>query len=171
MLSVRLALLRRGPVEVAGSIDPRAELFGDLDFRVLERVGVRGVLSETGPGTYYWRGSIATVVEVACGRCLTVVRHEVTDGVEVLFTEDEGTDDPSAYIISEGCGELVFDEMVREQLILALPDYPLCRKGCAGLCARCGKNLNDRPCDCKPETDPRWAALEALHVHGDDKEN
>ena len=171
MLPVDLTSLHRGPVEVAGWIDPGAELFGDLDFRVLERVSVRGVLSETGPDAYFWRGSIATVVEVTCGRCLTGIRHEVTDKVEVLFTEDEGTDDPSAYIVAEGAGELVFDEMVREQLILALPDYPLCREGCAGLCARCGKDLNDGRCDCKPETDPHWAALEALSTHRGDKEN
>lgn len=41
--------------------------------------------------------------------------------------------------------------MLREQLILASPMYPLCDEECRGLCARCGKNLNDGPCHCAAE--------------------
>jgi uncharacterized protein len=51
----------------------------------------------------------------------------------------------------------------RDAIALALPDKILCRPDCAGLCAVCGKNLNDEP-HSHEETaaDPRWAALEAL---------
>jgi uncharacterized protein len=41
--------------------------------------------------------------------------------------------------------------MLREQIILAAPMQPLCREDCAGLCSRCGQNLNDRRCACEPE--------------------
>lgn len=41
--------------------------------------------------------------------------------------------------------------MVREQIILAAPMQPLCREDCAGLCPKCGQNLNDRQCACEPE--------------------
>jgi uncharacterized protein len=51
----------------------------------------------------------------------------------------------------------------RDAIALALPDKILCRPDCAGLCAVCGKNLNDEPHEHQVETvDPRWAALEAL---------
>ena len=51
----------------------------------------------------------------------------------------------------------------RDSLALALPDKILCRPDCAGLCPVCGKNLNDEPHTHEEhETDPRWAALEAL---------
>jgi uncharacterized protein len=41
--------------------------------------------------------------------------------------------------------------MLREQVILAAPMQPLCKEDCAGLCPRCGQNLNDRRCACEPE--------------------
>lgn len=41
--------------------------------------------------------------------------------------------------------------MLREQLILATPMYPLCTEECRGLCPRCGKDLNDGPCQCAVE--------------------
>ncbi|HEX8751342.1 MAG TPA: DUF177 domain-containing protein [Nitrospira sp.] len=41
--------------------------------------------------------------------------------------------------------------MLREHIILAAPMRPLCREECAGLCARCGKDLNEGPCQCPAE--------------------
>ena len=42
--------------------------------------------------------------------------------------------------------------MLREQLILASPMHPLCAEGMfLGLCARCGKDLNEGPCRCGEE--------------------
>ena len=38
----------------------------------------------------------------------------------------------------------------------------LCKPDCKGLCCRCGKNLNDGPCDCRKEPDSRFAALQQL---------
>jgi len=44
--------------------------------------------------------------------------------------------------------QLELAPMLREQLILASPMHPLCSEGCLGLCARCGKDLNEGPCHC-----------------------
>lgn len=44
--------------------------------------------------------------------------------------------------------------MLREHVILAAPMQPLCREECAGLCARCGKDLNEGPCQCPAEAPP-----------------
>ncbi len=41
--------------------------------------------------------------------------------------------------------------MLREHIILAAPMQPLCREDCAGLCARCGNDLNEGPCPCPVE--------------------
>ena len=38
--------------------------------------------------------------------------------------------------------------MVREELLLGIPDAPLCRPDCAGLCPACGADLGDGPCGC-----------------------
>jgi uncharacterized protein len=55
------------------------------------------------------------------------------------------------------------DTIVREQLLLALPGYPVCNDACKGLCSVCGANLNERDCGCDRHVpDPRWAGLEKL---------
>jgi uncharacterized protein len=39
----------------------------------------------------------------------------------------------------------------------------LCDDDCAGLCSKCGQNLNKGKCECPAEdTDPRWAKLTEL---------
>jgi len=44
--------------------------------------------------------------------------------------------------------------MLREHVILAAPMQPICREECAGLCSRCGKDLNEGPCQCPAEPVP-----------------
>ena len=61
-------------------------------------------------------------------------------------TEDEGDD---RYFYQGDHIELA--SMLREHIILASPMQPLCRENCAGLCARCGKDLNEGPCLCPAE--------------------
>ena len=54
-------------------------------------------------------------------------------------------------------------ELVREQIILNLPEKIFCSEDCKGLCAKCGANRNLIDCNCdKKELDPRWAALKNL---------
>ncbi|MFI5272642.1 MAG: YceD family protein [Ktedonobacterales bacterium] len=54
-------------------------------------------------------------------------------------------------------------EAIRQNLVLTMPAKPLCREDCAGLCAQCGKDLNDGPCACQPEAfDDRFAVLRDL---------
>jgi uncharacterized protein len=57
------------------------------------------------------------------------------------------------------------DPIVREQLVLALPSYPVCKDSCKGLCPVCGANRNDRECGCDPHVpDPRWAGLKNVKL-------
>lgn len=51
------------------------------------------------------------------------------------------------------------DPLVTEDIFLTMPFKFLCSEDCKGLCVKCGKNLNDGPCSCKSDTDPRWDAL------------
>lgn len=142
MLRVDLSGLRDGPVDVAGSIEPGVQIFESFDFRVVEPVEVCGRLSDVGPGQYFFQGNIATRVKAACRRCLRDVAIGIDEGITVVFTEDSTTDDPAAYVIANQTGEIEMDEMVREQIILAVPGYPECRTDCRGLCVTCGKDLN-----------------------------
>ena len=57
------------------------------------------------------------------------------------------------------------DPIVREQVLLALPAYPVCNEGCKGLCPVCGANLNERECGCDRHVpDPRWAGLKNVKL-------
>jgi uncharacterized metal-binding protein YceD (DUF177 family) len=56
---------------------------------------------------------------------------------------------------------------LREELRLALPEFPECRDGCRGLCPMCGSDLNETECDCsRKEPDPRWGVLRELVPDG-----
>ncbi len=47
--------------------------------------------------------------------------------------------------------QLELAAMLREHVILSAPMQPLCSEDCLGLCAQCGKNLNEGPCQCTVE--------------------
>ena len=47
--------------------------------------------------------------------------------------------------------QLELASMLREHVILSAPMQPLCSEDCLGLCAQCGKNLNEGPCQCTVE--------------------
>ncbi|NIO68382.1 MAG: DUF177 domain-containing protein, partial [Anaerolineae bacterium] len=62
-------------------------------------------------------------------------------------------------------GQHIIDllEVMRQDILLALPPRSLCKPDCAGLCSQCGQNLNEGPCTCEqPLGDPRWEALQTL---------
>ena len=59
--------------------------------------------------------------------------------------------------------ELDLRQAIGEEVLAALPAYPLCRPDCRGLCPHCGAAIQDQPCTCnRPDTDPRWTALAKL---------
>ena len=67
---------------------------------------------------------------------------------KVIETEpEEEPDDQYQY---QG-NQLELASMLREHVILSAPMQPLCSDDCSGLCARCGKNLNEGPCHCVGE--------------------
>jgi uncharacterized protein len=57
---------------------------------------------------------------------------------------------------------LDLSEALRQTWATEEPMQPLCRPDCRGLCATCGADLNEQTCECKPETDQRWSALQRL---------
>jgi uncharacterized protein len=54
---------------------------------------------------------------------------------------------------------VALDDLVRQEVILAIPFSPQCRADCRGLCSQCGQDLNVGTCACAPPPDPRWAAV------------
>ncbi|HWP39019.1 MAG TPA: DUF177 domain-containing protein [Gemmatimonadales bacterium] len=162
MLRIDLRALDRGPVETAATVQPDDPALHDVGFVLAEAVRVNGRLLAAGAGQFYWSGLLRTTVAATCRRCLKDIAVAVEAPLEVLFTEEADSDDPSARVIPVHATAVDLDEPIREELILAVPEYSVCRDDCRGLCPRCGKDLNTGPCSCAPEPDLRWAALEAL---------
>jgi len=133
-----------------------------------------------GIGGIALRGRVRTIASCVCGACLR--RFSLPLAVDV--SEDFGPraaaaepepalhGDPAAerverelsagdFLVPVKAGDVIdVTEVVRQQLVLALPIAPRCRDECRGLCPRCGADLNDGPCGCDPrEVDPRLDAL------------
>ncbi|MBI5057915.1 MAG: DUF177 domain-containing protein [Nitrospirae bacterium] len=115
-------------------------------------------------------GSVKVTAEFKCSRCLKeyslplalsfkeeyVPAEEVgKEKNELELTNDEL--DVSFYRDDE----IDMEELIKEQILLAVPMKPLCGDECRGLCPGCGINLNEGACACgKKEIDPRLAPLE-----------
>jgi uncharacterized protein len=124
-------------------------------------VKVTGRLSRTGTGQVYWHGRISGDITADCRRCLSEAHAHVEDESHIIYAEPSETtdDDPDVYPLDPADRELDLRPAIREEWLLAQPRYVLCREDCKGLCPRCGKDLNEGPCDCAPQTDSRWDSL------------
>lgn len=108
-------------------------------------------------------GSVAGRVGLECARCLTAFTAPLEVQVCELFAAPGHEGDPDAYRVAGS--EIDLEPMLRDAAGLELPLNPLCQPECAGLCARCGKDLNQGACGCVEESsDPRWDALSELRA-------
>lgn len=115
-------------------------------------------------------GHLSVLTEAACDRCLeqatfpidsdfTLYYRPVAEGYGDEKEIDTGEAEMGFY---EGEG-LELNEVLREEILLALPMQRVCREDCKGICPACGRNRNQKECQCKTATtDDRWAALRQL---------
>jgi uncharacterized protein len=116
-------------------------------------------------------GGFSTRFELACARCLEPVHREVARSFELLYRPqgaDAGKEELSVTVAEAEVGYyqgegLLLEDVLREQVLLALPAKAICREACKGLCPHCGRNLNQEQCHCsEPLADPRWSALKDI---------
>lgn len=122
-------------------------------------------------------GSVETVVELNCGRCLDSYQMPFSSDFFVAYTQELpeciDEDDEGIELSAEEMGltllegdELSLLEPVQEHLLVALPIQPLCENTCQGLCAHCGCNLNDSDCKCQESPfDTRFSSLKNLKIN------
>jgi uncharacterized protein len=109
-------------------------------------------------------GTVVAPWEGDCRRCLGPATGLVTTTVRELF--EEHPDPLETYKL--GGDQLDLEPLVRDAVLLELPQAPLCSEACAGLCPSCGIDRNRATCSCETEsTDPRWAALDVLRGRED----
>ena len=148
-------------IDVARLAAEGESLSGEIDDAVLEMDGellrpfggIRYSLSAQLFGSELLvRGTLAQDFEAVCSRC----------GGDFDFTTK--VDDFAVSVETGEKTEFVdLTDELRQSIILSLPSYPVCRQDCRGVCATCGKNLNEGPCACAHDGhDDRWGALDAI---------
>ena len=137
----------------------------------VERIKLTGEVHEEGD-SFAFAGEIETVATLGCCRCLEPYALPLHLRFDLLYTarpEEASTgesrvDEEEFTAVHFDGGRIDLDALLAEQIYLGLPLKPLCREDCAGLCPRCGTNLNQGSCGCptQPEPDPRLSPLKAL---------
>lgn len=116
-------------------------------------------------------GSFVAEVGVRCARCLDPVSNSLAESFDLLYRPqgidargEDASIGPSETEIGYYQGEgLHLEDVLKEQLLLALPAKQICSPECKGLCPHCGCNLNLETCNCAVSiADPRWGALEEI---------
>jgi len=117
------------------------------------------------------RGEASSEVSLACSRCLVNFSFPVKVDFDVEYVPEREFTKIEEHELTKGELDITFyrddeidiDELLREQILLAIPMKPLCSADCKGLCPSCGKNLNEDKCICSVEAiDPRLAVLKRL---------
>lgn len=103
------------------------------------------------------KGHLVAHVVTPCVRCLdpthltlTVPFHEMWFHREAEIDPESvpfGQEEPADFTYS---GDTLYPgEAFRELILAELPERPLCRPDCRGLCPGCGANLNREACTCE----------------------
>ncbi len=145
----------------------------ELDERFSKPVAVKVEL-ERRRRQLFLTGHVKTSGKFVCDRCLSDFSKDISVDYRMAYVyEIKGSDgvgraeNPEAgdevTVIQESANEIDIAEDVREYILLSVPMKLLCREDCAGLCGKCGANLNNGPCNCaKDEADPRWDKLKQI---------
>ena len=148
-------------VPFTASVDLHDLRFG-TSFPVSEPVTASGTVRNTA-GVLVMKGVINTTLHGVCDRCASDFDSDVElpiDAVLVKELSNEENEDEWVFPLEGDSADL--EDIIRTIFVLNMDSKLLCSEDCKGLCCRCGKNLNDGPCSCQKELDPRFAALRQL---------
>jgi uncharacterized protein len=138
------------PADAVGVEDARVS--GDVEVALTATSSVDGIVVH---------GTVSTPWHGQCRRCLSDVAGVAAALVEEIYQVDPRLDDAVAIVGDQ----IDLAPVVREYVLLDLPEAPLCRDDCAGICPQCGADRNESPCSCDTAvTDLRWSALEGLRL-------
>lgn len=166
MLSVDLVRLeRQRRVRLDDAISPQDPLWAGTDVHLARPLDVHLEAQQAGHDVVV-RGRLSGEAALECRRCLKAICVPIAEEVSVLYQVGVGAveaEEMEVYPLPARGNNLDLSGMVREHVVLAVPAYAICSEACRGLCPKCGKNLNEGPCECAPvEGDERWAALRRL---------
>ena len=93
-----------------------------------------------------------------CDRCLREETRHIHRHIDATLADGaQDSEDPDLFPLYGNDADI--DEIVVTAFLLNAEESWLCREDCKGLCPQCGADLNDGPCSCTKEIDPRLAVL------------
>ncbi len=148
-------------VSFSTSVDLSDLLYGTT-YPVSEPVIAEGSVRNTA-GVLVMTGLVKTCIHGVCDRCASDFDMDVEFPIDVVLVKElanEENEDEWVFPLEGDAADL--EEIVRTVFVLNMDSQLLCKPDCKGMCCRCGHNLNDGPCSCQKEPDPRFAALRQL---------
>lgn len=114
-------------------------------------------------GVLTFTAELDTEITCICARCLTEFDRHIHESIVATIADMDGEDsDEDSDIYPLDGDEIDCDDIVVTEFILDMDQRQLCREDCKGLCVKCGADLNNGPCSCNKEIDPRLAVLGQL---------
>jgi uncharacterized protein len=168
-MRIELASLE-GAKDFAHTYAPDALLRDEERLRLIEPADVAGQIRSSGRRAKV-NGRLTSRVQVECDRCLKPVELPVDSQFDLEYVTPEDYQAQQAVELTEDDldlsvfdGEAIdIDDLVSEELLLAVPAQVLCKDDCKGICPVCGQDRNEVNCGCETATvDPRWAGLKEL---------
>ena len=138
-------------VPFSTSVDLSDLCYG-VSYPVSEPVVAEGTVRNTA-GVLVMTGSVRTTIHGTCDRCAAEFDRDIDFPIDVVLVEElsnEENEDEWVFPLEGDSADL--DDIVRTVFVLNLDSKLLCKEDCAGLCHRCGKNLNDGPCRSEEHT-------------------
>lgn len=112
------------------------------------------LVSNTGDGLLV-SGTVQGTGRVNCSRCLEPYDQSIVGEIEGFFVlpgksapEDMEGDE---YEVMQDDRKIDLAPIIMQAVRMALPNVPLCKEDCKGLCPVCGTNLNLHTCDCSKQ--------------------
>jgi uncharacterized protein len=144
----------------------------DDEVGLVEPAKVSGRVRRDG-GEVELSGRLHAKIKTACDRCLQPVNLSFGAEFKERFVpavswraeqQHELQEEDLNLAVFDG-EAIELDDLVREEILLAVPAHVLCREDCKGLCPVCGIDRNQGSCQCETKaTDSRWQGLEELQM-------
>ncbi|MHB8422069.1 MAG: YceD family protein [Leptospirales bacterium] len=111
-------------------------------------VDVEGTIGRQGTEVTVF-SRISYSLDLGCVRCLELfpVSGTIAEYSLFLHRKQGGPTYPEHEQYGDD-GQVNLIPWIRELILTDLPEYPLCREDCPGLCGKCGGNLSHGDCRC-----------------------
>jgi uncharacterized protein len=166
-LTIELSRIAEAAIEKSDRLTAAAALLTGGELVFVEPPMVSFVAQSSASGGIQVHGELDAHVRLTCRRCLAEYEDTIVVPLEFRLEPglEPGAEDEGVFALRPDGDVVDIAPIVREELSLAMPEFPECRADCRGLCPSCGVNLNEATCKCgSSEPDPRWETLRKLRV-------